>query len=79
MVTSCASPHTCTIYCIAGNFHLEKLRQFHHLLSLASTIFLSYVNNDVEDMATFTAIGKVYSTEYFYNTGVAGLGEIFVL
>ena len=29
-------------------------------------------------MATFTALAKIYSTEYFYNTKVAGLGEIFV-
>ena len=29
-------------------------------------------------MATFTALAKMYSTEYFCNTKVAGLGEIFV-
>ena len=27
---------------------------------------------------TFTAFGKIYSTEYFCNTKVAGFGEIFV-
>ena len=26
----------------------------------------------------FTALAKIYSTEYFCNTNVAGLGEIFV-
>ena len=42
--------------------------------------FLScvYVNDYIEDMATFTALAKIYSTEYFCNTKVAGLGEIFV-
>ena len=29
-------------------------------------------------MATFTALAKIYSTEYFCNTKVAGLGETFV-
>ena len=29
------------------------------------------------DMVTFTAL-KIYSTEYFCNTKVAGLGEIFI-
>ena len=29
-------------------------------------------------MATFTALVKIYSTEYYCNTKVAGLGEIFV-
>ncbi len=32
----------------------------------------------IDDMVTFTALAKVYSTEYFCNTKVAGLGEIFV-
>ena len=40
--------------------------------------FLSRVNNYIEDMATFTASVKIYSTEYFYNTKVAGLGDFFV-
>ena len=29
-------------------------------------------------MATCTALAKIYSTEYFCNTKVPGLGEIFV-
>ena len=29
-------------------------------------------------MATFTALAKIYSTKYFHNTKVAGLGETFV-
>ena len=40
--------------------------------------FLSCVNNYIEDMATFTALAKIYSIEYFCNTNVPGLGEIFV-
>ena len=41
-------------------------------------IFLSFVNDNKEDMAAFTALAKIYSTEYFWNTKVPGLGEIFV-
>ena len=43
--------------------------------------FLFCVNDYIEDMATFTALVKIYSTEYFCNTKVhvAGLGEIFVV
>ena len=40
--------------------------------------FLSCVHDYIEDMVTFTALMKTYSTEYFFNTKVAGLGEIFV-
>ena len=40
--------------------------------------FLSCINDYVEDMVqTFTALAKIYSTKYFCNTKVAGLGEIF--
>ena len=52
-----------------------------HLLSLAKFLsykFLSCVNDYIEDMATFTTLAKIYCTEYFCNTKVAGLGEIFV-
>ena len=59
-------------YRIRGNF-----RQFRHVLLLAK--FLSCVNDYVEDMATFTALARIYSTEYFCNTKVAGLGENFVV
>ena len=38
----------------------------------------SVYNLHIEDMVIFTALAKIYSTEYFYNTEVAGLGEIFV-
>ena len=65
-----------------GNFlPAENFRQLHHLLSLAKIVsmnFLSCVNDRIDDMATFTALAKIYSTEYFCNTKVAGLGEIFV-
>ena len=40
--------------------------------------FLSCVNDDIEHMATFIVLAKNYSIEYFCNTNVAGLGEIFV-
>ena len=67
---------------IHGNFHQEKIfthfaicsywRNFYH------TNFLSYINDYIEDMATFTALVKIYSIDYFCNTKVSGLGEIFV-
>ena len=42
--------------------------------------FLSCVNNYIllEDMTNFTALAKIYSTEYSCNIKVARLGEIFV-
>ena len=40
--------------------------------------FFVRVNDYIEDMATFTALAKIYSTEYFCNVEVAGLGEIFI-
>ena len=48
-------------------------------MKFLSANFLSCVINDyIEDMVTFTTLVKIYSTEYFYNTKVAGLGETFV-
>ena len=38
--------------------------------------FLSCINDYTEDMATFTALAKIYSSEYFCNARVAGIGEI---
>ena len=38
--------------------------------------FLSCINDYIEDMTTFTALAKIYSTKYFCDTKVAGLGEI---
>ena len=35
-------------------------------------------NNNYKDMVTFTAVEKIYSTEYFCDTKVDGLGEIFI-
>ena len=40
--------------------------------------FLSCINDYIEDMATFMALAKIYSTEYFCTTKVAGIGEKFV-
>ena len=46
----------------------ENFRQFHHLLSLAkflSTNFCPVLIIYIEDMVTFTALVKIYPTEYF--------------
>ena len=55
---------------IAGNF-----RQFCHLLLLAKILSanLFYINNYIEDMATFTALMRI---KCFCNIKVAGLGKI---
>ena len=31
-----------------------------------------------QDISTFTTLAKIYSSEYFCNARVAGIGEIFV-
>ena len=59
-------------YHICGNFRQEKIfadfticsywRKFYH------ANFLSCVNDYIEDMVTFTALAKIYFTEYFCNT-----------
>ena len=41
-------------------------------------VFLSHVNDYIEPVVTFVARAKIYSTEYFCNTRVAGLDEFFV-
>ena len=41
-------------------------------------VLYTCVNDYIEDMATFTALAKIYFTEYFCNAKVAGLGESFV-
>ena len=48
-----------------------------HWRNFYREFFLSSVNDCIEDMATFTAWAKIYSTKYFCNTEVAGLGEKF--
>jgi hypothetical protein len=40
--------------------------------------FLSHVKDYIEDMVTFSALAKIFSTKFFCNTKVAGLGEIFI-
>ena len=47
-----------------------------HRQNLSHEFFLSSVNDYIEDMVIFTALAKTYSTEYFCNTKVAGLGEV---
>ena len=70
------------MYHIRRNFRQRKnFRQSCHLLLFVKFYqqnFLSSVNDYIEDMAIFTTLAKIYSTEYFFNTKVAGLGEIFV-
>ena len=39
---------------------------------------MSRIDDYTEDMVTFTALAKIYSSEYFCNARVAGIGEIFV-
>ena len=39
---------------------------------------MSCVNDYIEDVVTFTALAKIYSTEYLCNTKVARVDEIFV-
>ena len=59
----------------------ENFCQFCCLLLLAkflSANFLSGINDCIEDMMIFTRLAKIYSTEYFCNTKVPGLGESFV-
>ena len=57
----------------------ENFCRFCHQLSLAKFLsceFLSRVNDYIEDMVTFTALAKIYSTKYFCNTKVSGVGKI---
>ena len=72
----------CFIYRTGGNFRQEKFfanfTTCSHWRSFLSTKFFSCVNDYIEDMVTFTALAKIYSIEYFCNTKVTGLGEIFV-
>ena len=63
---------------IHRNFHQEKIFATFIVVKFFSRKFLSCVNDYMEDMVTFTALVKIYSPEYFCNTKVAGLGEIFV-
>ena len=63
-------------YRTRGNFRQEKNFANFAICSFYCVNF--FVNDYIEDMATFTAMAKIYSTEYICNTKVAGLGEIFV-
>ena len=38
--------------------------------------FLSRIDDYTEDMATFSTLTKIYSSEYFCNARVAGIGKI---
>ena len=49
-----------------------------HWLNLYHTNILSCVNDCTKDMVTLIALAKIYSTNSYFNTKVAGLGEIFV-
>ena len=54
----------------------ENFRQFCHLLSLAKFLSCKFFC-PVLIITTLTTLVKIYSAEYFCNTKVAGLGEIF--
>ena len=73
---------TAYIYCIAENFHQEKIfanfTTCLHGQNFYPANFLSHIDDYTEDMATFTALAKIYSSEYFCNARVAGIDEIFV-
>ena len=72
-----------TSYRICRNFRQEKIFTNLAICSYWRNFycvnFLSCVNDYVEDVATFTALVKIYSTEYFCNTKVGGLDENFVV
>ena len=59
----------------------ENFRQFCHRLSMVKFYhmnILSYISHYLEDMTTFIALAKICFTEYFTNTNISGLGEIFI-
>ena len=70
------------MYHVCRNFHQEKFfTNFaicSHWQSFYHVIFLSCVNDYIEDMMTFTTLPKIYSTKCFCNTKVAELSETFV-
>ena len=69
-------------YRIAEKFHKEKIfTNFTTCLNgrnFYPANFLSRIEDYTEDMATFTILVKIYSSEYFCSARVAGIGEIFV-
>ena len=85
----CPSPEKALVYQLGidclhhmhGKFHQEKIFanftthshwwNFYHTNS-------SCINDCIEDMVTFTALVKIYSTKLKYFCEVAGLGKIFV-
>ena len=70
---------TIVLYRIAENFHQEKFfanfASCLHGRNFYPANFLSRIDDYTEDMATFTALAKIYSSEYFCNARVAGIGE----
>ena len=57
-------------YCIGGSFHQEKsfastLATYPCWQNFLSAKFFFSVNEHIEDMATFTALAKIYSTDQF--------------
>ena len=60
---------------MAGNIHQEKISP---ISNFYPTNFLSRIDDCTEYMATFTALVKIYSSEYFCDARVAGIGESFV-
>ena len=64
-----------------ANLKYRIARNTRQLLTWANFLsreFLSRIDDYTEDMVTFTALVKIYSSEYFCNARVAGIGEIFI-
>ena len=61
----------------------ENFRQFHHAPSLVGKIFYLQIFCPMlmvtQRMATYAALAKIFSTKYFCNIKVSGLGEIFCI
>ena len=71
-----------SMYCICRNFRQETIfanfATHSHWRKFLHTNLLSCIKDYIDDMATFNyRIGEFFSTNFFCNTKVAGLGEIF--
>ena len=88
-VCVCVHIHVTCTKCMPAAMHMIAIiyyyysRKFSPISPLLLAKFLSVnilccVNEYIEDMATFTALATIYSTEYFCNTKVAELGEFFI-
>ena len=65
-------------YITFTNIFLPTGSLFLAILLVKQKIKLVWPNDYRENMATSTTLAKIYSTKYFCNAKVAGLGKIFV-